>query len=82
VEFFLTQDPSLIIIYEKDNIVIYFNTWSDESWLIYGECNFCGACIQGAVSPDLRKRYERLDIPVRPEISTKTKECVLRGEYL
>jgi hypothetical protein len=80
VEFFLTQDPTVIIVYQQSNIVIYFQLNSLESWIIYGTCSHNGSCIDGAINPDLRPVEERLDCPVRPDIDCKG--CDLRGEYL
>lgn len=50
-----------------------------KQWVIWGECSLCGACLEGAINPDLRPRSQRKDIPMRPPI--KLIECSLRGIY-
>jgi hypothetical protein len=77
-----TQDADVIIEHKDDEtpFLIYSNN-NNERWIITGVCNQCGKCIEGSNNPDLRPREDRLDIPVRPEI-TKIKECSLRGIYL
>ena len=81
VEFLFTQDPTCIIVSREENFLFYYQIETQESWVIYGCCNHKGTCIDGAVDPDLRPVEERLDIPVRPEISDKC-TCDLKGEYL
>ena len=72
----LTDDVSCIIIYRDDMIVVYYNLESNESWVIFGNCNRCGECLpDNWIEPQIRK-----DIPVRPEIS-KIQECSLGGIY-
>ena len=75
----ITADPD-IIMYKKKDVTVYMNIKDKEQWMILGECNLCGSCIEGAVNPDKRPYKERLDIPTRPEI--KDKDCSLRGVYL
>lgn len=75
-----TEDPYLIIVGKEENFIIYYNWVTDEQWVIWGKCNYCGECIEGAVN--LPCESDRMDIPVRPEISQKMQTCVLRGAYL
>ena len=80
MDFLFTQDPTLIIIFQQSNLVIYLQVESIESWMIYGECSHNGSCIDGAVNPDLRPYDQRLDCPIRPEIECEG--CPLWGEDL
>lgn len=73
----ITQDPNVIIVYQKEDLVIYMDLIELKSWVIWGKCDLCGACIEGAINPDLRPYTERKDIPTRPPI--KIIECSLRG---
>jgi hypothetical protein len=82
VEFIPTVDPTLVIIYRQLDIIIYFNPQSFESWVIWGMCNLCGDCIEGAVNPSYLPYELRQDVPLRPHPELESKKCVLRGEYL
>lgn len=79
MDFIITSDPFVIIVYSLQDFLIYYNWNSDEQWLIYGKCILKGNCIEGAVNPDTRPREERLDCPIRPEFKGC---CDLRGVYL
>lgn len=79
MEFLFTQDPYIIIIFSQDNIIIYYNWLDDKQWVITGQCNQCGKCIEGAVNPDTRPYNERLDIPITADMPTEFEECSLRG---
>lgn len=78
---FFTQDQTVIIQFQQDDIIIiYYNILTEESWIIYGKCSRNGSCIDGAINSDNRPYSERMDCPVRPEIECEG--CNLRGEYL
>ena len=81
MDFIFTADPYTIIVYQTEDIVIYYATLSAESWVIYGKCSLVSDCIIGAVNPDLRPYNQRLDIPTRPYEPNKGGNCMLRGEY-
>jgi len=91
----ITRDPNIVIVERSPGLVEYL-TNSGERWRIYGTCNLCGACevggrdteivFTGTAIGDPNACYNiegenRLDVPVRPEIS-EIPECVLTGEYL
>ncbi len=93
--FEVTVDPTVFIVARDTEMIEYLNDVG-ERWRIYGTCNKCGACEVGGEDsaiiytgveigqPNACYNIEgenRLDNPVRPEISELT-ECVLTGEYL
>ena len=80
MSFEITADKTVIIVYQEKDFIIYYSIPMEQSWIIYGNCSYNGSCIDGAINPDLRKREERLDCPVRPEIECEG--CPLRGVYL
>jgi hypothetical protein len=89
-----TVDPHVDIVDRTAEYVEYLSD-AGERWRIYGECNLCGFCYQGANDTNIALDESRLgqpgaaafidgakwyQRPVRPEIE-KTK-CVLDGAYL
>lgn len=81
MDFIFTVDPYTLIVYQTEDIVIYYAILSSESWVIYGKCKLIGDCLKGAINPDFRPYKERLDIPTRPYEDNKAGNCMLRGEY-
>lgn len=69
-----TCDPTVIIVYQETDLIIYYQIETEESWIIYGKCTDKGYCYEGAVNPK-----PELDCPVRPEFKDC---CDLRGVYL
>lgn len=89
-----SRDPTTIIIDRAPGMVEYLSI-SGERWRIYGTCNRCGACEIGGIDPEISfigyvgeanaciniAGQNRLDVPVRPEIS-EIPTCTLTGEYI
>lgn len=91
-----TEDPKVFIIEEDSNRVVYETTFG-ERWEITGTCNMCGQCEVGSVNNFIQfteipigmpgaaidiRGNNRLDNPVRPEMTKKLDKCVLSGRYL
>ena len=74
MEFILTCDPTVIIVYQDIDLIIYYQYTTEQSWLIYGKCIDVGNCYEGAQNPK-----PELDCPVKPEFEGC---CDLRGIYL
>ncbi len=68
--FMPTIDPCVFIEEEYKGYIRYRNIITGRRWEVYGECDYRGECLVGAINPILGKRETRLDVPVSPEFST------------
>lgn len=64
-----TIDPYIFIEEEYIGYVRYRNITTGRRWEVYGQCDYRGDCLIGAVNPILGKRETRLDVPVSPEFN-------------
>ena len=63
-----TLDPDVFIEDERTGYVRYRRT-DGRRWEVWGECDYRGDCLVGAVDPLLGPRETRLDVPVTPEFA-------------
>ena len=91
-----TNDPTCWITERSEDRVVY-ETIDGEKWEIFGRCNQCGECEVGSENEYIKwtgtpvgepnacydiRGEDRLDSPVRPEISKNCPNCTLTGRYL
>ena len=67
----LTLDRAIIIIKRDEKMLVYYNLESNQSWIIFGQCDLSGTCWNLEL---------KLDCPVRPEIKDSC-NCGLFGVY-
>lgn len=65
-----TADPYVVIEEEYAEYIRYQNIITGRRWEVFGQCDYRGDCLIGAINPILGRREDRLDVPVTPEFNS------------